>query len=166
MLEIPDIGNLQSHVVAEQNTRLPKEVILKAAERLFGFSNELIEVRQFLHSQLHLFNWQKLFIQSHFSSEEQKQTQLCIRYTHFALNALFIFLRKLIFSLSLYSQIGIEGEGLDQLAESLVGEDALVPNVLFAAMNWVADNTSPEIKNIFDKWIAPMRGERLKRQVC
>lgn len=99
----PYIGQLESHVIAEQYSRLPKEVILKYSDMM----GSLIE--------------------------------------HF--------------------ELGIEGEGLEPFAETLVGEDALIPNLLSTIMKWLGDNTSPQVKNLFDKWIASVRGDRQRRQV-
>ncbi|XP_041928257.1 apolipoprotein B-100 [Alosa sapidissima] len=102
-LNIPNIGSLESHVIAEQYSRLPKEVILKVADN--------------------------------FIDGEEK------------------------------FELGIEGEGLEPFAEALVGEDALLPNMLFSTMNWLGDNMSPQVKKLFDKFIGSIQGERQKRQV-
>ncbi|KAL2098724.1 hypothetical protein ACEWY4_005204 [Coilia grayii] len=103
LLEIPNLLNLESHVVAEPNTRLPKQVSFKVGDPLFGFPDEFFEV-------------------------------------------------------------GIEGENFNPLAESLVGEDGVVPNILVAALKWLGGNTTPQVKSILDKLIASMHGDRMKRQ--
>lgn len=41
----PYIGQLESHVIAEQYSRLPKEVILKVSDSMMGSPKEHFEVR-------------------------------------------------------------------------------------------------------------------------
>lgn len=59
----------------------------------------------------------------------------------------------------------MQGEHLDPLLDSLVGDDGLIPKFLVAALKWVGGIVSPELKSLLEKLTAAIAGNRMKRQV-
>ncbi|XP_067311333.1 apolipoprotein B-100 isoform X2 [Pseudorasbora parva] len=62
-------------------------------------------------------------------------------------------------------EIGLEGEGFEPAIEVLFGENGFFPDTISKAMYWTNDKIPHPIKRVLDKWISPLRGERMKRQV-
>ncbi|XP_056122383.1 apolipoprotein B-100 [Rhinichthys klamathensis goyatoka] len=62
-------------------------------------------------------------------------------------------------------EIGLEGEGFEPAIEVLFGENGFFPDTISKAMYWASDKIPHPIKRVLDKWISPLRGKRMKRQV-
>ncbi|KAL1258348.1 hypothetical protein QQF64_011592, partial [Cirrhinus molitorella] len=62
-------------------------------------------------------------------------------------------------------EIGLEGEGFEPAIEVLFGENGFFPDTISKAMYWVNEKIPHPVKRVLDKWISPLRGERMKRQV-
>ncbi|XP_073682716.1 apolipoprotein B-100 [Garra rufa] len=62
-------------------------------------------------------------------------------------------------------EIGLEGEGFEPAIEVLFGENGFFPDTISKAMYWVNEKIPHPVKQVLDKWISPLRGERMKRQV-
>nr|XP_694827.7 apolipoprotein B-100 [Danio rerio] len=62
-------------------------------------------------------------------------------------------------------EIGLEGEGLEPVIEVLFGENGFFPDTISKAMYWVNDKIPHPVKRVLEKWISPLNGERMKRQV-
>uniref|UniRef100_A0A8C1G4P6 Apolipoprotein B-100-like n=1 Tax=Cyprinus carpio TaxID=7962 RepID=A0A8C1G4P6_CYPCA len=62
-------------------------------------------------------------------------------------------------------EIGLEGEGFEPAIEVLFGENGFFPDTVSKAMYWVNEKIPHPVKRVLDKWISPLRGERMKRQV-
>ncbi|XP_063040675.1 apolipoprotein B-100 [Engraulis encrasicolus] len=63
-----------------------------------------------------------------------------------------------------FFEFGMQGEHLDPLLDSLVGDDGLIPKFLVAALKWVGGIVSPELKSLLEKLTAAIAGNRMKRQ--
>ncbi|XP_050990114.1 apolipoprotein B-100 [Labeo rohita] len=62
-------------------------------------------------------------------------------------------------------EIGLEGEGFEPAIEVLFGENGFFPDTISKALYWVNEKIPHPVKRVLDKWISPLRGERMKRQV-
>ncbi|TRY59658.1 hypothetical protein DNTS_027400 [Danionella cerebrum] len=62
-------------------------------------------------------------------------------------------------------EIGLEGEGFEPVIDVLFGENGFFPDSISKAMYWVNDNAPHPIKQVLEKWISPLRGDKMKRQV-
>lgn len=62
-------------------------------------------------------------------------------------------------------KIGLEGEGFEPTIEALFGENGLFPDTISKAMYWAKDQVPPQISMVLEKWIAPLKDSRKKREV-
>ncbi|XP_062864093.1 apolipoprotein B-100 [Trichomycterus rosablanca] len=62
-------------------------------------------------------------------------------------------------------EIGLEGEGYDSTIEALFGENGFFPDAISKAMYWANDQAPPEVSKVLEKWISPLKGNRMKREV-
>ncbi|XP_057200382.1 apolipoprotein B-100 [Triplophysa rosa] len=62
-------------------------------------------------------------------------------------------------------EIGVEGEGFEPAIEVLFGENGFFPDAISKAMYWVNEKIPHPVKHVLDKWVSPMRGQKMKRQV-
>ncbi|XP_026789738.3 apolipoprotein B-100 [Pangasianodon hypophthalmus] len=62
-------------------------------------------------------------------------------------------------------EIGLEGEGLEPTIEALFGENGFFPDTISKAMYWANDQVPPQISKVLEKWIAPLKGSRMKREI-
>lgn len=59
----------------------------------------------------------------------------------------------------------MEGEGYDSTIEALFGENGFFPDAVSKAIYWAKDQVSPEVNKVLEKWISPLKGDRMKREV-
>lgn len=64
-----------------------------------------------------------------------------------------------------FFQIGLEGEGLEPTIEALFGENGFFPDTISKAMYWANDQVPPQVSKILEKYVAPLKGNRMKREV-
>ncbi|KAM9466083.1 apolipoprotein B-100 [Clarias gariepinus] len=62
-------------------------------------------------------------------------------------------------------EIGLEGEGFEPTIEALFGENGLFPDTISKAMYWAKDQVPPQISMVLEKWIAPLKDSRKKREI-
>ncbi|XP_066530178.1 apolipoprotein B-100 [Hoplias malabaricus] len=62
-------------------------------------------------------------------------------------------------------EIGLEGEGFEPAIEALFGENGFFPDTTSKAMYWANDQMPPKVGQVLENWIAPLRGNRMKREV-
>uniref|UniRef100_A0A6Q2YN66 Vitellogenin domain-containing protein n=1 Tax=Esox lucius TaxID=8010 RepID=A0A6Q2YN66_ESOLU len=61
-------------------------------------------------------------------------------------------------------EFGIEGNGFNPTLEALFGEQGFFPDSVSKAMFWAGDKMPDVVQRVLEKWIAPLRSERRKRQ--
>lgn len=64
-----------------------------------------------------------------------------------------------------YFQIGVEGEGFEPAIEVLFGDNGFFPDAISKAMYWVNEKIPHPVKHVLDKWVSPLRDQKMKRQV-
>ncbi|XP_076833977.1 apolipoprotein B-100 [Brachyhypopomus gauderio] len=62
-------------------------------------------------------------------------------------------------------EIGLEAEGFEANIEALFGEDGFFPDAISKAMYWANDQVPPQVKQVLEKWIGPLRSNRMRREV-
>ncbi|XP_065144413.2 apolipoprotein B-100 [Paramisgurnus dabryanus] len=62
-------------------------------------------------------------------------------------------------------EIGLEGEGFEPAIDALFGDNGFFPDTISKAMYWVNEKISHPVNHVLDKWVSPLRGQRMKRQV-
>lgn len=62
-------------------------------------------------------------------------------------------------------QIGLEGEGLEPTIEALFGENGFFPDTISKAIYWTNDQVPPQVRKVLEKWVGPLKGNRMKREV-
>lgn len=59
----------------------------------------------------------------------------------------------------------MEGKGFEPAAEALFGKNGFFPDAVSKALYWAEDKMSPKIKEVLDKWTAPLKMEGQKVRV-
>jgi len=62
-------------------------------------------------------------------------------------------------------EFGMEGKGFEPTIELLFGKNGFFPDTLSKTMYWAGDKMPNKLNDVLEKWVEPLRSERLKRQV-
>uniref|UniRef100_A0A4W4GAX0 Vitellogenin domain-containing protein n=1 Tax=Electrophorus electricus TaxID=8005 RepID=A0A4W4GAX0_ELEEL len=62
-------------------------------------------------------------------------------------------------------EIGLEAEGFEANIEAIFGENGFFPDTISKAIYWAKDQVPPQVRQVLEKWIAPLRSSRMKREV-
>lgn len=138
-IEVPLVGSVEGNIIFDSANYMPREVML--ATTLDNFNAEILEVLyKFIIKYIFILRVLRLYI--------------------------FVYIFRFYDCLwSLLFQIGLEGEGFESAIEVLFGENGFFPDTISKAMYWANDKIPHPIKQVLEKWISPLRGERMKRQV-
>lgn len=74
-------------------------------------------------------------------------------------NSWFIFVFILLNS---FWQVGMEGKGFEPTIEALFGKNGFFPDTVSKALYWAEEEMSPKIKEVLEKWVAPLKIEGQK----
>lgn len=56
----------------------------------------------------------------------------------------------------------MEGKGLEPTIEALFGKNGFFPDTVSKALYWAEDMMPPKIKEVLEKWVAPLKSEGQK----
>ncbi|XP_060946991.1 apolipoprotein B-100-like [Limanda limanda] len=59
-------------------------------------------------------------------------------------------------------EIGMEGKGFEPSIDALFGKNGFFPDTLSKTLYWAEDMMSPNIKEVLEKWVAPLKAEGQK----
>ncbi|XP_029966918.1 apolipoprotein B-100-like [Salarias fasciatus] len=65
------------------------------------------------------------------------------------------------FSMDIW-EFGMEGKGLDPTIEALFGKNGFFPDTMSKALYWAEDKMQPKIREVLEKWTAPLKSEGQK----
>ncbi|XP_040920076.1 apolipoprotein B-100-like [Toxotes jaculatrix] len=65
------------------------------------------------------------------------------------------------FSMDIW-EVGMEGKGFEPTIEALFGKNGFFPDTVSKALYWAEDKMPPKIKEVLEKWIAPLKSEGQK----
>lgn len=51
----------------------------------------------------------------------------------------------------------MEGKGFEPTIEALFGKNGFFPDTVSKAMYWAEDKMPPKVKEVLDKWVAPLK---------
>uniref|UniRef100_A0A673C6Z0 Vitellogenin domain-containing protein n=1 Tax=Sphaeramia orbicularis TaxID=375764 RepID=A0A673C6Z0_9TELE len=56
-------------------------------------------------------------------------------------------------------EIGMEGKGFEPTIDALFGKNGFFPDTVSKAIYWTEDKLPPKIKEVLEKWVAPLKSE-------
>lgn len=56
----------------------------------------------------------------------------------------------------------MEGKGFEPNIEALFGQNGFFPDTVSKALYWAEDKMPPKIREVLEKWLAPLKSERPK----
>uniref|UniRef100_A0AAX7U3W8 Vitellogenin domain-containing protein n=1 Tax=Astatotilapia calliptera TaxID=8154 RepID=A0AAX7U3W8_ASTCA len=59
-------------------------------------------------------------------------------------------------------EVGMEGKGFEPTIEALFGKNGFFPDTVSKALYWAEEQMSPKIKEVLEKWVAPLKIEGQK----
>ncbi|XP_070781811.1 apolipoprotein B-100-like [Enoplosus armatus] len=59
-------------------------------------------------------------------------------------------------------EVGMEGRGLEPTVDALFGKNGFFPDTVSKALYWAEDKMPPKIKEVLEKWVAPLKPEGQK----
>uniref|UniRef100_A0A3B5BN20 Vitellogenin domain-containing protein n=1 Tax=Stegastes partitus TaxID=144197 RepID=A0A3B5BN20_9TELE len=59
-------------------------------------------------------------------------------------------------------EVGMEGKGFEPTIEALFGKNGFFPDTVSKSLYWAEDKMSPQIREVLEKWIAPLKSEGQK----
>ncbi|KAM4521771.1 apolipoprotein B-100-like [Odontesthes bonariensis] len=65
------------------------------------------------------------------------------------------------FSMDIW-EIGLEGKGFEPTIEALFGQNGFFPDTVSKSLYWAEDKMPPKIREVLEKWVAPLKSEGLK----
>ncbi|XP_023122791.2 apolipoprotein B-100-like [Amphiprion ocellaris] len=59
-------------------------------------------------------------------------------------------------------EVGMEGKGFEPTIEALFGKNGFFPDTVSKALYWAEDKMPPKVREVLEKWIAPLKSEGQK----
>ncbi|KAM6915749.1 apolipoprotein B-100-like [Xenentodon cancila] len=59
-------------------------------------------------------------------------------------------------------EVGMEGKGFEPTIEALFGQNGFFPDTVSKALYWAEDKMPPKVREVLEKWIAPLKSEGQK----
>ncbi|XP_038560849.1 apolipoprotein B-100-like [Micropterus salmoides] len=59
-------------------------------------------------------------------------------------------------------EVGMDGRGFEPTLDALFGKNGFFPDTVSKALYWAEDKMPPKIKEVLEKWVAPMKSEGQK----
>lgn len=56
----------------------------------------------------------------------------------------------------------MDGRGFEPTLDALFGKNGFFPDTVSKALYWAEDKMPPKIKEVLEKWVAPMKSEGQK----
>uniref|UniRef100_A0A3Q1GCQ1 Vitellogenin domain-containing protein n=1 Tax=Acanthochromis polyacanthus TaxID=80966 RepID=A0A3Q1GCQ1_9TELE len=59
-------------------------------------------------------------------------------------------------------EVGVEGKGFEPTIEALFGKNGFFPDTVSKALYWAEDKMPPKVREVLEKWIAPLKSDGQK----
>lgn len=62
----------------------------------------------------------------------------------------------------------MEGKGFEPTIDALFGKNGFFPDTVSKSLYWAEDNMPPKMKEVLEKWIAPLKseGQQVQYSIC